>query len=309
MWRTWNSRCCWACRRQGTDVVARRDLCAFYQSCAHSLVCIYICTSMRISEVTKRYTNVVEVRLWWISEEMKRYTNETKRYTNVVYVRYDRQKRRNDPQTRRNDTRVCCVRPLRSSADTKRCTNETKRHVSVLCTSVTIVRRHETIHKRDKTTRECCVRPLRSSADTKRCTNETKRHASVVYVRDDCQKTQNDTQTRWNDTWMSCTSVMNVSGTVCVCLCCEGLADEVRADFNVMKDLAVHTRIGPGDRVKRLQKFIGDITRFVSMTCWQTQTGWSRQRPICGWPRPSYSLWCGDMFSCVCLTDLSDLNF
>jgi len=43
----------------------------------------------------------------------------------------------------------------------------------------------------------------------------------------------------------------------------EGLAEEVRADFNVMKDLAVHTRIGPADRVKRLQKFITDITRSV----------------------------------------------
>ena len=41
-----------------------------------------------------------------------------------------------------------------------------------------------------------------------------------------------------------------------------GLADEVRADFNVMKDLAVHTRIGPADRVKRLQKFISDISRY-----------------------------------------------
>lgn len=38
-----------------------------------------------------------------------------------------------------------------------------------------------------------------------------------------------------------------------------GLADEVRADFGIMKDLAVHTRIGPGDRVKRLEKFIADI--------------------------------------------------
>ena len=47
-----------------------------------------------------------------------------------------------------------------------------------------------------------------------------------------------------------------------VCVWYEGLADEVRADFNVMKDLAVHTRIGPADRVKRLQKFITDITRY-----------------------------------------------
>lgn len=45
----------------------------------------------------------------------------------------------------------------------------------------------------------------------------------------------------------------------------EGLSDEVRADFNVMKDLAVHTRIGPADRIKRLQKFIGDITRYMPL--------------------------------------------
>jgi len=42
-----------------------------------------------------------------------------------------------------------------------------------------------------------------------------------------------------------------------------GLSDEVRADFNVMKDLAVHTRIGPADRVKRLQRFIDDVSRSV----------------------------------------------
>jgi len=47
---------------------------------------------------------------------------------------------------------------------------------------------------------------------------------------------------------------------VCVSVC-EGLAEEVRQDFAVMKDLAVHTRIGPADRVKRLQKFISDITK------------------------------------------------
>jgi len=52
---------------------------------------------------------------------------------------------------------------------------------------------------------------------------------------------------------------------VCMCVWYEGLADEVRADFNVMKDLAVHTRIGPADRVKRLQKFISDIARYVRL--------------------------------------------
>jgi len=43
----------------------------------------------------------------------------------------------------------------------------------------------------------------------------------------------------------------------------KGLADEVRTDVSVMKDLAIHTRVGPADRVKRLQKFINDITRSV----------------------------------------------
>jgi aubergine-like protein len=46
-----------------------------------------------------------------------------------------------------------------------------------------------------------------------------------------------------------------------VCCSDEGLADDVRADFRIMKDLAVHTRIGPQDRVRRLQKFITDINR------------------------------------------------
>jgi len=45
----------------------------------------------------------------------------------------------------------------------------------------------------------------------------------------------------------------------------EGLSDEVRADFNVMRDLAVHTRIGPADRVKRLQKFIDDVNKYISL--------------------------------------------
>jgi len=44
-------------------------------------------------------------------------------------------------------------------------------------------------------------------------------------------------------------------------LMCEGLDDDVRTDFQVMKDLAMHTRVGPADRVQRLQKFISNITR------------------------------------------------
>lgn len=41
--------------------------------------------------------------------------------------------------------------------------------------------------------------------------------------------------------------------------CAAGLSDEVFTDFNVMKDLAVHTRVGPDGRVKTLQKFIDRI--------------------------------------------------
>jgi len=41
-----------------------------------------------------------------------------------------------------------------------------------------------------------------------------------------------------------------------------GLTDEVRNDFKVMKDLAIHTRIGPKDRVDRLQQFMKNISRF-----------------------------------------------
>ena len=38
-----------------------------------------------------------------------------------------------------------------------------------------------------------------------------------------------------------------------------GLTDEMRSDFRVMKDLAVHTRVGPKDRVDTMQKFVAQI--------------------------------------------------
>ena len=38
-----------------------------------------------------------------------------------------------------------------------------------------------------------------------------------------------------------------------------GLSDEMRANFTIMKDLAVHTRISPTERVNQLQKFMGDL--------------------------------------------------
>ncbi|BFZ18411.1 hypothetical protein BsWGS_21450 [Bradybaena similaris] len=38
-----------------------------------------------------------------------------------------------------------------------------------------------------------------------------------------------------------------------------GLSEEVRSDFNVMKDLAIHTRVGPEVRLKTLEDFLKDI--------------------------------------------------
>ena len=40
-----------------------------------------------------------------------------------------------------------------------------------------------------------------------------------------------------------------------------GLSDQVRSDFRVMQDLAVHTRIDPQQRVKTLQTFAGHINK------------------------------------------------
>ena len=38
-----------------------------------------------------------------------------------------------------------------------------------------------------------------------------------------------------------------------------GLTDEMRSDFRVMKDLAVHTRVGPKERIETMQKFVAQI--------------------------------------------------
>ena len=35
-----------------------------------------------------------------------------------------------------------------------------------------------------------------------------------------------------------------------------GLSDEMRADFHVMKDLAIYTRIAPDGRQKKLHEFL-----------------------------------------------------
>ena len=45
-----------------------------------------------------------------------------------------------------------------------------------------------------------------------------------------------------------------------------GLTDEMRNDFSLMKDLAVHTRIDPKTRNQSLLKFMGQICRFVCHT-------------------------------------------
>ena len=40
-----------------------------------------------------------------------------------------------------------------------------------------------------------------------------------------------------------------------------GLTDEMRSDFSLMKDLAVHTRVDPKTRNDSLLTFMGDICR------------------------------------------------
>ena len=42
-----------------------------------------------------------------------------------------------------------------------------------------------------------------------------------------------------------------------------GLSEEAMADFSVMKDVAVYTRIPPQQRKKTLMEFISSINRFV----------------------------------------------
>jgi aubergine-like protein len=51
-----------------------------------------------------------------------------------------------------------------------------------------------------------------------------------------------------------------------------GLSDDVRADFNVMKDLAVHTRVAPDQRCNTLNKLINTISSNPEVT--QELAGW-----------------------------------
>lgn len=43
---------------------------------------------------------------------------------------------------------------------------------------------------------------------------------------------------------------------------CEGLTDKMRADFNIMKDLASHTRLSPEQRESRINRLISNINRY-----------------------------------------------
>lgn len=44
--------------------------------------------------------------------------------------------------------------------------------------------------------------------------------------------------------------------------CLEGLTDKMRADFNIMKDLASHTRLSPEQRESRINRLISNINRY-----------------------------------------------
>ena len=42
-----------------------------------------------------------------------------------------------------------------------------------------------------------------------------------------------------------------------------GLSDEMRSNFQVMKELAVHTRMAPEPRACQLQAFINEVDEYV----------------------------------------------
>ena len=42
-----------------------------------------------------------------------------------------------------------------------------------------------------------------------------------------------------------------------------GLTDDMRNDFSLMKDLAVHTRVDPKSRNKSLLSFMDDICKYA----------------------------------------------
>lgn len=44
------------------------------------------------------------------------------------------------------------------------------------------------------------------------------------------------------------------------------MSDDARADFTVMKDVAVHTRIAPAAREQTLTAFIAQIRRYLKLS-------------------------------------------
>ena len=50
-----------------------------------------------------------------------------------------------------------------------------------------------------------------------------------------------------------------------------GLSDEMRSNFQVMKELAVHTRMAPEPRACQLQAFIKEVEEYVLSYCFTIQ--------------------------------------
>lgn len=46
-----------------------------------------------------------------------------------------------------------------------------------------------------------------------------------------------------------------------LCYKCSGLSEEARADFRLMKDVAVYTRISPEARMDSLNNFMKDLQK------------------------------------------------
>ena len=48
-----------------------------------------------------------------------------------------------------------------------------------------------------------------------------------------------------------------------VCVYWPGLSEEARADFRLMKDVAIYTRVSPESRMKSLGMFMDDLKKYV----------------------------------------------
>ena len=49
-------------------------------------------------------------------------------------------------------------------------------------------------------------------------------------------------------------------------VCCAGLSEEARADFRLMKDVAIYTRVSPDSRMKSLGMFMKDLQKYARHT-------------------------------------------